>query len=244
MEIGIPFIELLQVDSTNNYAYDLIKNNMATSGMAIFAHHQTNGKGQMLKHWQSNEGENIVLSVIINISQLKLSNRFYLVATAALACCHFFKHKTNRNTAIKWMNDIYFNDNKAGGILIETTQHNNEQYAIVGIGINVNQVEFDKKLSKVTSLKLITDVNYDVIQLSKELCNYLSKWFATLFKEKYKDLVTEYNKFLYKKNELVTLKKGNIKFTCVIQQVNDYGELEVENGLQEKFGFGEVSWVM
>jgi BirA family biotin operon repressor/biotin-[acetyl-CoA-carboxylase] ligase len=243
VKLGKPFIELLEVDSTNNYAHNLIKQNLATNGIAIFAHKQTNGKGQIGKEWIAKFGENILLSVIIDISTVHLQNQFPLVAIAALSCHGFFKKYAGKGTVIKWSNDIYFNDNKAGGILIETVNWDNKRFAIVGMGININQIEFDKNLVNPISLKQITGNNYKVLDLANELHNKLMGYYKWLMDEKFDHLLKKYNTALYKKNKQATLKKGNIKFTCTIKRINAFGELEVANGLKDTFSFGEVQWI-
>ncbi len=244
IELNQPLIQLNEVDSTNNYAHKLIKQNLATNGTAIFAHHQTTGKGQRGKQWKAKAGENIILSVIIDISTVHLQNQFPLVAMSALACHNFFKKYAGNNTVIKWSNDIYFNDNKAGGILIETVNHNNKRLAIVGMGININQTEFDKSLLNAISLKQITGNTYNIIELANELYKKVIEHYIVLAEERFDLLLAEYNNVLYKKNKQVTLRKDNIKFSCTIKGINSFGELEVENGLKDTFSFGEVQWII
>lgn len=244
VQIGKPFIEILTVDSTNNYAHQLITNNEAQNGTVVFAHHQTNGKGQMGKQWSSAANNNITLSAIVDVSSVSLHSPFWLIAATALGCYHFFTKYAVQNTAIKWSNDIYWNDKKAGGILIETLQHNGKRWAILGIGINVNQTIFDNNLPNAVSLQQITGKSYNVLQLANELCKSISIYINILLHNQYQFLAEEYNRVLYKKDEEVILKKGNIKFTCIIKSVNSNGELVVANGLQETFSFGEVSWIL
>ena len=244
IKLGEPFIQLSTVDSTNNYALNLVKQGLAANGTAIFAHKQTNGKGQMGKQWQTNEAENIIISVVANISTVHMLNQFGLVAMAALGCYDFFSVYAGDSTAIKWSNDLYWNDKKAGGILIETTQHNNQRFAIIGIGININQTIFDQSLPNPVSLKQITGKHFNVVELAKELCNSIDKWYTFLRENNVDFLLKVYNKHLYKKDKAVTLKKENIKFNCIIKSVNAFGELQVENGLNDSFKFGEVSWVI
>ncbi len=240
IKLGNPFIQLLEVDSTNNYAHRLIKTGLADSGTAIFAAQQTHGKGQMGKKWQANKGENITLSIIANISTVHLQNQFGLVAMAALGCYDFFNRYAIDATAIKWSNDLYWNDKKAGGILIETLQHHQQRFAIIGIGININQPIFDPNLPNPVSLKQITGKHFDVVALAQELCVCIDKWYNVLLQGDHHLLLETYNQHLYKKDNIVTLKKGNIKFNCTIKAVAANGELQVENGLQDSFQFGEV----
>ena len=133
IKLGEPFIQLSTVDSTNNYAHSLVKTGLAVNGTAIFADSQTNGRGQMGKQWQTNAGENITLSIVADISTVHLQNQFGLVAMAALGCYDFFSKYAGDKTAIKWSNDLYWNDKKAGGILIETISHNQKRFAIITI---------------------------------------------------------------------------------------------------------------
>lgn len=243
IKLGSRFIQLLAVDSTNNYALELLKQNLADSGTAIFAQEQTNGRGQMGKKWEALQGENIILTIIADISTVYIQNQFNLLAMAALGCYDFFSKYAGNETAIKWSNDIYWKDKKAGGILIETTNHNNKRYAIVGMGININQTAFDENLMNPVSLKQITGKNFKVVELAKELCNCIDVWYNVLLSENNHQLLTNYNSHLYKKNKEVTLKKGNIKFNCIIKCVNPSGELQVENGLCDSFRFGEIEWI-
>jgi len=244
IKLGQPFIHLLEVDSTNNYAHKLIKTNLAASGTSIFAEKQTNGKGQMGKKWFANDGENIILSIVVDISSIQLQNQFAIVAMASLGCYDFFNKYTIDATAIKWSNDLYWNDKKAGGILIETLQHNSKRFAIVGIGININQTKFDESLPNPVSLKQITGRNFDTIELAKELCTCVDKWYCILKNGSMELLIKNYNNHLYKKDEKVSLKKENIKFEGIIKKVNAFGELEVQTAVIEHFKFGEIQWIL
>ncbi len=244
VKLGEPFIHLLQVDSTNNYAHKLVKTNLSASGTAIFAENQTNGRGQVGKKWITNNGENIVVSIIIDISTILLQNQFAVVAMAALGCYDFFSSYAKDGTAIKWSNDLYWNDKKAGGILIETLTQSKKRYAIIGIGININQINFDKSLVNPVSLKQITGKHFSSVNLTKELCLCVDKWYQILLANDFSLILKHYNTYLYKKNQKVVLKKGNIKFECTIKRITAFGELEVEGALQENFKFGEIEWIL
>lgn len=244
IKLGEPFIQLSEVDSTNNYAHNLVQNGLVQNGTAIFAQSQTQGKGQREKIWKSDYGQNIILSVIVDISTVHLQNQFSLVAMTSLACFDVFKKYAGNATAIKWTNDIYFNDNKAGGILIETLNSNDKRYAILGIGININQTIFSEDLPNATSLKLITGKTYNTLNLAQEICNNLGIYYNHLRNNEFRVLCNSYNAALYKKGMEVTLKKENIKFNCVIDCVNEFGELLVKNAVYDKFSFGTIQWVV
>ena len=151
--IGNPFIELQQVESTNNYATGAVHAGMAQHGTIVFAHHQTKGKGQHNRAWLADEGKNIAMSVILQPPGLALSQSFLISMATALGVQRFFSHYAGSETKVKWPNDLYWRDRKAGGILIENIVQGSEWKAsIVGIGININQTAFENLENKAVSL--------------------------------------------------------------------------------------------
>lgn len=243
--IGTPFFELPVVDSTNIYAIDKVQANLAAHGAVFFAHHQFAGKGQREKQWVSEPGLNLLLSIVIDTSFLPLSQQFSLSAMAALACFDFFSAYAGQETSIKWPNDVYWRDRKAAGILIENhVQGLNWQYAIIGIGININQTTFDANIKNPVSLKQITGQNFNPVALAQQLCVCMEKRFQALKSGAHANQLIDYNKHLYKKNELVRLKKDNIQFQARLEGVNAQGELLLTGGLQDSFKFGEIVWMI
>ncbi|RYF81428.1 MAG: biotin--[acetyl-CoA-carboxylase] ligase [Chitinophagaceae bacterium] len=113
--IGNPFLELQQVESTNNYATGAVHEGMAQHGMAVFAHHQTKGKGQHNKTWISDAGKNIAMSVVLQPPGLSLSQSFLISMATAVAVNSFFATYAGSETKVKWPNDLYWRDRKAGG---------------------------------------------------------------------------------------------------------------------------------
>jgi len=235
----------MTVDSTNNYAFDMIQAKLAAHGTACFAHEQTKGKGQRGKTWNAEPGANIMLSVVLNTAALQLYQQFYLSAAMALAVYECFAAYAGEETSIKWPNDIYWRDRKAGGILIET-RINGETWpwAVVGTGININQTVFLPSIKNPVSLKQITGKDFNPVLLARELCSLMDKWFLLLEKGAFSTILDQYNRHLYKRNETVTLKKKNIVFNCQVNGVNEKGELLTTGASQAIFSWGEVEWVL
>lgn len=237
-------MELTVVESTNIHAMDLLQANLAAHGAAFFAHHQTAGKGQRGKSWTGAPGNNIALSVIMNCSFLSLTNQFPLSVMAALACYDLFSKYAGDETFVKWPNDLYWRDRKAGGILIENqVRGSNWQGAVVGIGMNLNQTDFPGSLKNPVSLKQITGKDFDPVAIAKELCGCLENRYVQLKKGDSDKMLLEYNDHLFKRGEKVRLKVGTIAFECMIKKVSADGELEVSGGPKESYRFGEVEWV-
>ncbi|MFT4094450.1 MAG: biotin--[acetyl-CoA-carboxylase] ligase [Niabella sp.] len=247
-----PVIELLSVDSTNNYAFSLLKPERLTErqgaiphGLAVFAHDQYAGKGQRGKTWLSNKGENIHLSVMLEPKALSLQLQFHLVAVVALAVRSFLANLSHSDIFIKWPNDMYFQDRKAGGILIENIITGNEwKWAVAGIGLNINQSHFEGALfKKAVSLKQITGKDFNCYELAIALRDEILMAYEDLCRTG-KDVISLYNQFLFKKDEKVLLQKeGNI-FEAVVKEVLPNGQLVVQTDTELRFHFGEISWVI
>ncbi|HEU4633727.1 MAG TPA: biotin--[acetyl-CoA-carboxylase] ligase [Flavisolibacter sp.] len=242
--IGLPFIELHTVDSTNNYATGLVHAGMAQHGTAVFAHTQTKGRGQRNKPWISEAKNNVAISVVIEPDGLSTSQVFLLGKAVAVAVLHFFNNYARGGLSIKWPNDIYWCDRKAGGILIENSiQGGRWKYAIAGIGLNINQTNFSGLETRAVSLKQITGKTFEPRMLALELCDSIDQQYRRLFSEP-QAISQAYHAALYRLNEKVRLKKGSQVFDAVIKEVTDLGQLVVEHGAEERFDVGEVEWVI
>ena len=243
--IGNPFIELNTVDSTNNYAMQQLKSGAAKHGTVYFAHEQTAGKGQRGKQWFSAKKENIILSVILQTHRLFMAQQFFLNVISSLAAFNLFNKYTTNNLKIKWPNDVYWQDRKTGGILIENIISGNTcKYAVAGFGLNINQTAFHPALKNPCSLKQITGRDYDVIELSHQLCDELTLTFNRLMNGDVNGLLKEYKQHLYKKDSIVKFKKDAIIFEGKIIRVDEAGRLMVQTSYEEAFEFGSVEWII
>jgi BirA family biotin operon repressor/biotin-[acetyl-CoA-carboxylase] ligase len=240
------FLEILDsVDSTNNYAMAKVREGMAKHGMAFIAKEQTAGKGQMGKTWQTEAGKNIAMTLVLNTGMLRAEEQFYLSMLIALGVNDFLKNKAGNKITIKWPNDLYWRDRKAGGILIETViQGSNWKWAIAGIGININQTEFDPLLPNPVSLKNITGKDNDVIELARDLYGFVMKRVESLTVQSPGKVLEEYNRNLYKIGETVKLKKANAVFQTRLKGVSIMGQLLTADTIERQFDFGEVEWVI
>jgi BirA family biotin operon repressor/biotin-[acetyl-CoA-carboxylase] ligase len=264
--LGSPFIELQSVDSTNNYARSLIKEGILPSGQedgmhgtAIFAHEQTAGRGQWGKHWSSESSANIILSLIVDPKPLFLHQQFQLSACVALSIYEFFVNYAGEETKIKWPNDLYWQDRKAGGVLVESvvsqqSVHDNSleaiqssgarwEWAIIGIGININQTSFPDDLINPVSLKQITGKEFDPVDEAKKICELIDKNFNLLREKGFEPIFSKYNQHLYKANEKVKIKRDNIVIEVMILGVSKEGRLVVKHAIEEELDFGKVEWL-
>ncbi len=272
---------LESVDSTNNYAMAMVRSGLAKHGDGFFAMAQVSGKGQRGKTWVTERGTNIIITLAMQPGGLQMHQQFQLSAAVALGVYDFFSHYAGEETYIKWPNDIYWRDRKAGGILIENVivsrQASDEgekskvpaqdisiennfgpgmegftlqasrltpspwQWAIIGMGININQTSFPEHIRNAVSLKQITGKEWEVVALAKELCVYVQNRYEQLLTGK--DLLMDYNSHLFKKGQTVKFKKDSRVFDAVVKEVNNAGELVLITAMEEHFNFGEIEWI-
>jgi len=247
--LGSPFIELQSIDSTNNYALAQIHANLAQPGACFFAHEQTAGKGQRGKSWTTERGRNITMSIVVRPAFLQVFQQFQLSTCVAVATHHFLNRYTDAMLRIKWPNDLYWQDKKIGGILIENVVGRSQagdgtwDWAVIGIGVNINQTKFPGDLKNATSLKQITTESFDTVELGRQLCQSVDLFYKKLMDRGFASIFRKYNELLYKKNEVAKFKKLNRIFEARVKSVAETGQLIVQHAIEERFDFGEVEWL-
>ncbi len=244
MKTGADFTILPCVDSTNIYAMQEVHAHMATHGKVYFALEQTAGKGQRGRQWLSRPGENIMMSKVFRMEGLQTDLQFPFNMAIALACHDFFARYAGDEVSVKWPNDLYWRDRKAGGVLIENIiQAGRWAWAVAGMGININQTIFDPQISrKPVSLKQITGKEMDIIAAAAALNEILDQYFSLLL-DSPGSIISLYQQVLFQKDQWVKLKKGQRVFEARIQGVDAYGRLTVFTTLEEYFNHGEIEWL-
>jgi BirA family biotin operon repressor/biotin-[acetyl-CoA-carboxylase] ligase len=243
--IGKPFNILTVTDSTNNHAMRLIREGKATHGEAFFALEQTDGKGQPGKTWTSETGQNIMISIVLSKNLPEISNQFRLSIVTALACHNFFNTETAGETTIKWPNDLYWRDRKAGGLLIENViSGKNIIYSVLGIGLNINQTEFPDVEKKVVSLRQITGKIYEPIDLAVKLCSFLSQRLENGLVSPFSAQVAEFNSHLFRRHEKVRFLRNEKVEEGIISHVTEKGKLCIKQDKSVYVKMGEITWLL
>lgn len=235
---------LHETDSTNNYAMQQVQQGLAQHGMAWLALHQTAGKGQRGKQWESKPGENILLSLAIRPATGLERIPFVFSAAVALAVRDFVEDLTQTAVSVKWPNDIFVGDRKAGGILIETKyQGSNWLWAVVGVGLNLNQTAFPETAGKPISVQQLTGKTTDVVEAGKQLQQRLLKTLDQTDWRQADRILEAYQQNLFKRQEMVALRQGDRVFETRILGVNLSGELLTSDATQANYRFGELVWL-
>jgi BirA family biotin operon repressor/biotin-[acetyl-CoA-carboxylase] ligase len=220
----------------------LVHAGMAQHGTVVFTHDQTKGKGQREKQWYSSPRENITLSIIIEPFDLFIKDQFLLSMSVAIGVHAFFSKYAGEETKIKWPNDLYWRDRKAGGILIENVIKGNDwKHAVIGIGINTNQLTFDGINNKAVSLKQITGKSFDTLKAAKELIACVNTAFGEMLA--LRNMLSKYHMVLYKWKQPQRFKAGSRIFEAIITGVASDGSLIVTHAVEEYFRSGEIEWI-
>ncbi|MES2762947.1 MAG: biotin--[acetyl-CoA-carboxylase] ligase [Bacteroidota bacterium] len=233
--IGKNLLFLHEVESTNTYAMDLLRNVNAIEGTVVHTDNQTKGKGQRGALWSSGIAQNVTTSIILKPQFLNLDQTFYLSKISALAVYDVLADILpvgQYDIKIKWPNDILVNEQKLAGILIENNFTNSAiQNSVIGIGLNVNQDDFNDFERTATSLKLLSNTSHSREEVLERICMKLEKWYLRLKAQKTNLIDETYLKHLFGVNELMGFvdDKGN-RFNGKILGVTSSGKLLIESG--------------
>ena len=223
----MPIIKLDAIDSTNDFLKQLFRDSEVENYTIVMANEQTKGKGQMGAKWISETGKNLTMSVLVKNIQLDNQNIYDFNIAVAVSIIKVLKNIQIPNVTIKWPNDIMADSKKVAGILIENILKSDGSFtAIVGIGLNLNQTNFEN-LPQASSLKCITGKTYNQEDIALLIKDSLKANRVTL-DENSELLWKEYHKNLYKKDYPSVYEdiKGN-RFMGIIKKVTRDGKLEV-----------------
>ena len=170
----LKYIHLEQIDSTNAYLQRQ-QSECDIRNWVVSADEQTAGKGMGSNGWESEVGKNLTFSLAVDMGFLPAERQFLLSETVALGIIEVLdKVLPAENLSIKWPNDIYFENRKLAGILINSTiKANLMDVSIIGIGLNVNQTQFQDWPTHPISLKQITGKKYDLQLLLMQIAEHI-----------------------------------------------------------------------
>jgi len=234
-----------ELDSTNTFALDILSKTPPNDGTVIRALNQTKGKGQYGSTWASEKEKNLTFSVIIKSQFLALADIFYLNQVASLAVYNATKpHITDNELYIKWPNDILIHQKKTAGILIQNVlQSSKLKYSVIGIGLNVNQQQFDPELRHATSLSVATGKTYNLEDLLQTLCVELERLILKLREGNYKEIRELYISRLFGlHNKMPYITSTGERLDGAVEGIDPSGKLILQiNGNSRLFDLKDIS---
>ena len=166
----LKYIYLEQIDSTNAYLQRQ-QSGHDIRNWVVSTDEQTAGKGMGSNGWESEVGKNLTFSLALDMGFLPAERQFLLSEAVPLGIIEVLDTLLpSEKLSIKWPNDIYFENRKLAGILINSTiKANMMDVSIIGIGLNVNQMEFQDWPTHPISLKMVTGKEYDLKPLLEQI---------------------------------------------------------------------------
>ncbi len=241
------FLVYPELGSTNSELKRLLSENTMAEHSVVITSHQTAGKGQTGNSWESEKNSNLTFSLLLRPGFLAPHLQFYISKAVSLALIDTIQQVAHIDATIKWPNDIYINDQKVAGILIENSIVGSQlDYCIVGIGLNVNQEVFISDAPNPVSLKQLTGKDLNLEALLEQLLDNLHERYHQLETQRSSLINTEYMHALYRRSGMHTYKDKQGKFEARIDTVNEMGLLTLIDHQQQtrEYAFKEVKFVM
>jgi len=240
--VGKKLVYVPECHSTNTLSAELSQRGSVVEGTLVITSNQFNGRGQRGNQWISEPGKNLTFSLILKPTFLKPDQQFRLTQVISLAVADYVTKKTHEVVKIKWPNDLLINSRKVCGILIENSISGETiQTSIVGVGLNVNQIEFFGY--NATSLKNETLRDFDLQNELNELLHCIEVRYLQLRDGKFEKIAEDYLQNLYRIGEQHTFKISNNEKQGVIEGVDQRGRLVVSfDGFKQEFDLKEISF--
>lgn len=216
-------IHFPQIDSTNTYLKENYNN--LENYTFVSADNQLKGKGRNNRKWESENSKNLLFSLLI-LDDVLINKFKEISIITAYTIVKYLESLNIENVSIKWPNDVFVNDNKICGILLETVTKDKMECLIVGVGININQIEFSNDLLiKATSLSKLTNKSFDLNSIKQEL---YSRLLANLdkLKEGY-DFYYDITNYDYLKNKEVYINLNDKKEHVKVLGINNDFSIKV-----------------
>ncbi|MFZ4725994.1 MAG: biotin--[acetyl-CoA-carboxylase] ligase [Paludibacter sp.] len=234
-------IYLKQTQSTNELLWKMLKENDIPEGFIVQTDFQLAGKGQTGNSWESDSGKNLLFSMLLFPKQIRPDQQFVISQIVSLAIQKTLAQYTDEIT-IKWPNDIYWQNKKIAGILIENSlQGKHIKFSVIGIGLNINQTVFKSDAPNPVSLRQIIGKSINRKLILRSIYQNIMDLYHNFDILK---IQSEYFEFLYKKQGFQSFKTVEESFIAKIFAVHEDGrlELETEDGEYRSFYFKEVSF--
>ncbi|WP_405377030.1 biotin--[acetyl-CoA-carboxylase] ligase [Nonlabens sp. Asnod3-A02] len=231
-------VKLHATTSTNDELKSRFRESVLPHLTAIYSLKQTRGKGQHGAQWVTEDGKNLTFSVLITEGVSDLTP-FLINQVVSVSIVEWLKNDLQIQSKIKWPNDILSVNHKLAGILIENSYSGNFlSSSVVGIGLNVNQDEFEG-LPKAISLKNITGKEFELEVLLISFLNVLKNNLRDPLK-----VAQDYNKYLFKYRQVISFESSNAVFNGRVEGTDKDGKLilRVDNELKI-YDLKELKWV-
>jgi BirA family biotin operon repressor/biotin-[acetyl-CoA-carboxylase] ligase len=243
---GSVIFELYETPSTNMFAHDLLKSQVPQEGTVVITENQTKGKGQYNTVWESEPGSNLTFSLILYPDFLPADQQFLLNQAIALGVYDYVSQFFGGQVTIKWPNDIYVNNDKIAGILIENSLTSNMiSSTVAGIGININQQVFSSAILNPTSFRMLTGQHFNIMECLSGVCRCIENRYRQLKEGRFNLLHSAFTNAMFRYREMHPYRRNGEIFYGRIVGVNPQGLLMLEvNEMLRTFNLKEIAFIV
>ena len=237
-------IRLNEIDSTNRYLREYQETEDKEMIVAV-ANYQTAGKGQGVHTWESEDGKNLLFSIKVHPRWVPVRRQFVLSMAEALALKDALDSYVDGIT-LKWPNDVYWNDKKISGTLIETSVDSKGiKTCIFGTGVNINQTVFRSDAPNPVSLAQILGHEVDKEEVLQKILDAFERYYELLRRADYQDVSGIYHLALYRRKGYHRYQDADEEFEGAFVEVEDDGHLILHDkkGLIRSYAFGELRFL-
>lgn len=245
-DFPVPLFKVERTNSTNSYLRDFFRKEPPKAFTTVVADYQTTGRGQRGNSWESEDGRNLLFSFVLFPTFLEARRQFLLSQIIALSIKEVLDTYTSGIT-IKWPNDIYWQERKICGMLIENElQGNFLCQTIAGIGININQQKFYSSAPNPVSLWQITNKDYDCLDILAQIMKRIQEYYTLLLHGSVAALTTRYQNALFRRRGIYPYADSSGRFLAQIVRVEPEGALVLRDtaGKERKYLFKEVQYAL
>lgn len=241
-----PIIHIQETESTNSYLRKLLIERELEEGTIIITNHQTAGRGQRGNTWESKKGENLTFSIVLYPTFIPIYEQFILSQIVSLSIMKVL-FQYNTDITIKWPNDIYWQEKKICGILIENALSEDRiENCIIGVGLNINQKQFDSDAPNPISLTHITQKDQELEPILMAIQNHILSYYQKIKEGNRISIIEEYKQSLFRKEGFHLYSDGERTFEAQIIDIELSGHLilRTKDKKNLKFAFKEVKYIL
>jgi BirA family biotin operon repressor/biotin-[acetyl-CoA-carboxylase] ligase len=228
-------VHIHETDSTNRWLRE-----HGVGQMAVWADYQTAGRGCGTNTWESERGQNLLFSLLIHPQGIAASQQFFISMAISVALVRMLSLYIKKGVSIKWPNDIYVDDRKICGILIENRLSGTQiRESIIGVGLNLNQTRFLSDAPNPVSLRMLIGKT-----VNREEC--LHQTLEAFSLDALDQQADYYRAHLYRREGFYSYRDRNGDFDAELVGVVDDGHLLLRDreGQQRRYAFKEVIFIL
>ncbi len=237
-----------ETDSTNRLMKSLLRDQPHPEGFVVRSGYQLEGRGQGSNRWESQSGRNLLVSVLLRPAHVAVNEQFILSQMVALAIHRSLQELLPEEAtafSLKWPNDIYWNNRKLGGILIENSLRGGEiTECIIGIGLNINQTTFYSDAPNPVSLRQISGQRYRLMEVLHIILEHLFEYYTLAESSTIRN---EYAQALYRREGFhlySSPEKGQFEACIIRVEADGQLVLKEKTGQESGYYFKEVEFVL